>query len=183
MVCLIGVLPGGVDMRSPDWKKTAELIGLFAILASLIFVAMQLQQQEKMLDLEMRNSMVATTVAVNEQIIGHADIWIRGNAGEDLNATEFEIYRRMFISLNDNFFQTYWVFEELYPEDSEQITSHYAGFLARNPGAYDVWIDREKRLNADRTAVNPRDAMTSDWIELMEATIATIKSSQSKMDP
>ena len=170
-------------MKSPDWKETAELIGLFAILASLIIVVMELQQQEKLLDLDMRNSMVSSTVAVNEQIIGHADIWVRGNAGEDLNATEFEIYQRMFISFNDNSFQTYSIFQELYPEQKEQVLSQYAGFLSRNPGAYRVWIDRERQLNADRTAVNPRETITSDWIELIDRTIATIRSSQSTVEP
>ncbi len=169
-------------MKSPDWKETAELIGLFAILASLIIVVMELQQQEKLLDLDMRNSMVSSTVAVNEQIIDHADIWVRGNAGEDLSATEFEIYQRIFISFNDNSFQTYFIFQELYPEQKEQVLSQYAGFLSRNPGAYRVWIDRERQLNADRTAVNPRETITSDWIELIDRTIATIRSSQSAVE-
>ena len=169
-------------MKSPDWKETAELIGLFAILASLIIVVMELQQQEKLLDLDMRNSMVSSTVAVNEQIIDHADIWVRGNAGEDLNATEFEIYQRMFISFNDHSFQTYFIFQELYPDQKEQVLSQYAGFLSRNPGAYRVWIDRERQLNADRTAVNPRETITSDWIELIDRTIATIRSSQSAVE-
>ena len=169
-------------MRSLDWKETAELIGLFAILASLIIVVMELQQQQKLLDLEMRYSMISATVAVNEQIIDHADIWVRGNAGKDLDATEFEIYQRMFISFNDRTFQTYFVFQELYPEQKEQISSQYAGFLVRNPGAYKVWIDRERRLNADRTAVNPTETITTDWIELIETTIAAIRSSQTTME-
>lgn len=143
---------------------------------------MELQQQEKLLDLDMRNSMVSSTVAVNEQIIDHADIWVRGNAGEDLSATEFEIYQRIFISFNDNSFQTYFIFQELYPEQKEQVLSQYAGFLSRNPGAYRVWIDRERQLNADRTAVNPRETITSDWIELIDRTIATIRSSQSAVE-
>ena len=170
-------------MKSPDWKETAELIGLFAILASLIIVVMELQQQEKLLDLELRNSMVSSTVAVNEQIIDQADIWVRGNAGEDLNATEFEIYQHMFISFNDNFFQTYYIFQELYPEQKEQVLSQYAGFLSRNPGAYRVWIDRERQLNADRTAIDPEETITSDWIEMLEARIAIVKSRQSASEP
>jgi hypothetical protein len=64
-----------------------------------------------------------------------------------------------------------------------QVSSQYAGFRARNPGAYRVWIDRERRLNADRTVVNPRETITSDWIELIETTIATIRSSQRTTDP
>jgi hypothetical protein len=170
-------------MKTLDWKETAELIGLFAILASLIFVALQLRQQEELLNLETRNNMVSNTVAVNEQIIGNSDIWVRGNAGKDLNAMEFEVYLRMFINLNDQFFQTYFVFHELYPEQEEQILSHFAGFLARNPGAYRVWIDRERQLNADRTAVDPEETITSEWIEMIEARIAIIKSNQSTKEP
>jgi hypothetical protein len=166
-------------MRSPDWKETAELIGLFAILASLIFVAMQLQQQEKMLSLEMRNSMVSNLVAVNEQIIDHPDTWVRGNTGEELDATEFVIYESLLTNLNDYYFQLYSTFHELIPASEEQVLSMYAGFLARNPGAYRVWIDREQQLNADRTAVDPKETVTSDWIEMIEARIAIIKSTQS----
>ena len=170
-------------MRSPDWKQTAELIGLFAILASLIFVAMQLQQQEEMLSLELRSSMVSNLVAVNEKIIDHPDTWIRGNAGEDLDAAEFVIYESLLINLNDYHFQLYSTFHELVPAAEEQVLSMYAGFLARNPGAYRVWIDREKQLNADRTAVDPQETITSDWIEMIEARIAIIKSSQSTDEP
>jgi hypothetical protein len=166
-------------MRSPDWKGTAELIGLFAILASLIFVAMQLQQQEKLLDLEMRNSMVSNLVAVNEKIIDNPDIWVRGNAGEDLNAAEFVIYESLFTNFNDYNFQLYQIFNEIEPEAVEHGLSVYAGFLARNPGAYRTWIDRERQINADRTAVDPEETITSDWIEMIEARIAIIKSSQS----
>jgi hypothetical protein len=126
--------------------------------------------------------MVAVTLAVNEQIIDHADIWVRGIAREDLDAIQFEIYQRMFIRFNDNNFQTYFIFQELYPEQKEQIWSQYAGFLARNPGAYMVWIDRERQLNADKTALNRRETITSDWIELIETTTATIRSSQSTME-
>ena len=121
-------------MRSPDWKETTELIGLFAILASVIFVVMGLQQQENLLDLEMRNGRLAATVAVNEQIIDHADIWVRGNAREDLDAIQFEICQRLFISLNDNNFQTYSIFQELYPEQKEHVWSQYAGFFGTKPG-------------------------------------------------
>jgi len=170
-------------MRSLDWKETAELVGLFAILASLIFVAMQLQQQQELLDLEMRNSMVSNLVAVNEKIIDNPDIWARGNTGEDLNAAESVLYENLFINLNDYYFQLYQTFHQLIPESEEQVLAQYAGFLARNPGAYRLWIDRERQLNADRTAIDPEETITSDWIEMLEARIAIVKSRQSASEP
>ena len=166
-------------MRSLEWKETAEIIGLFAILATLIFVGMQLQQQEEMLDLELRNSMLSNYVAINEQIIAHPDIWLRGNTGENLDAAESVIYESLLTNFNDYYFHWYESFIELAPESSEQMLSMYAGFLARNPGAYRVWIDREQQIDADRTAVDPKETVTSDWIETLEVRIALIKASQS----
>ena len=170
-------------MRSPDWKETAELIGLFAILASLIFVAMQLQQQEELLDLEMRNSMVSNYIAVNEKIIDNADIWVRGNAGEDLNAEESAIYEILLTNFNDYHFQLSGTFRELWPEDEEQVLAMYAGFLARNPGAYRVWIERERQLNSDRTILNPKETVTAEWIDMIESRVSIIKSSSPTQMP
>lgn len=142
-------------------------------------MAIQLQQQEQLLDLEMRNSMVSNFVAVNEKIIDNADIWVRGNTGEDLNAPEFVIYESLFTNLNDYSFQLYNIFHQLEPKSEEQVLSVYAGFLARNPGAYRVSIDRERQVNAYRTAVDPDETVTSDWINMIEARIEIINSSQS----
>ena len=163
-------------MRPLGWKGTAELIGLLAILASLIFVAMQLQQQEELLSLELESTMISTRVAVNEKIIENPDIWIRGNSGEDLSAAELVIYKSLLVNLNDWYFHTDGIFQELEPESEEIMLTEFAGFLARNPGAHRVWIDRERRLNADRTAVDPNVAISVDWIEPIEARIALIKS-------
>ena len=170
-------------MRSPDWKETAELIGLFAILASLIFVAMQLQQQEELLDLEMRNSMVSNYIAVNEKIIDNADIWVRGNAGEHLDATESVIYESLLTNFNDYHFQLFSIFHQLYPESEEQVLAMYAGFLSRNPGAYQVWIDRERLLNSDRITLNPKETITAEWIDMIESRVSIIKSTSPTQTP
>lgn len=55
--------------KSPDWRETAELVGIFAILISLIFVVLQLRQEKELLELEMRNYMLETTTEINSTII------------------------------------------------------------------------------------------------------------------
>jgi len=62
-------------MKPISWKEAAELIGIFSILASLIFVALQLRQEEALLQTEMRAAMVANFVAVNNSIIENADMF------------------------------------------------------------------------------------------------------------
>lgn len=93
-------------------KDTLELVGIFSILASLIFVAMQLKKEEELLQLEIRNYMVESSVAVNELIIENADIWVRGNADSDLGSAESEIYRLLITNVNDWYFQASYIFRK-----------------------------------------------------------------------
>ena len=68
-------------MKHSTWRESAELVGIFAILASLIFVAMQLRQDRVLTETEMRAGMVANSIAVNDSIVANANIWVKGNEG------------------------------------------------------------------------------------------------------
>jgi hypothetical protein len=97
-------LQGGQTMKPINWKEAAELIGIFAILASLIFVALQLRQEEELMQIEMRMAMVANSVSINESIIENADVWVRGNIGEELDPAEEVIHARLVNNVNDYMF-------------------------------------------------------------------------------
>lgn len=162
-------------MKSIGWKDALELVGIFSILASLIFVSMQLKKEENLLQLELRNYMIESSVAVNEPIIEHAAIWIKGNAGEEMNAVESAVYGKLLINFNDWHFHTSEVFREIDPDVKDQIVSLYAGFLMENSGAYQVWIERELKLNTYRTALDPNETITSEWIDEMISAIEVLK--------
>lgn len=162
-------------MKPISWKEAAELIGIFSILASLIFVALQLRQEEALLQTEMRAAMVANFIAINDSIIENANIWVRGNKGEELDRAESAIYERLVANKNDYMFHLWRTFVITEPQSEEQILSHFAGFLSDNPGAYQVWIDRERRINFYRTTVDPTETITNKWIDAMESRIAILE--------
>ena len=164
-------------MKTLDWKDTLELIGIFSILASLIFVAIQLRQEESLLQLELRNYMVESSVTVSELIIEHPDIWIRGNAGKELDSVESVVYQSLLTNFNDWHFQTSHIFREIEPGSIDHVVAMYAGFLLENPGAYQVWLARENKLNTYRTALDPSETVTSDWIKEINNAIDTLKAS------
>jgi hypothetical protein len=162
-------------MKTLDWKDALELIGIFSILASLIFVAMQLRQEKSLLQLELRNYMVESSVTVSELIIEHPDIWIRGNAGKELDSIESVVYQNLLTNFNDWHFQTSHIFREIEPGSVDHVVSMYAGFLFENPGAYQVWLARENKLNSYRTALDPSETVTSNWINEINKAIEIIK--------
>jgi len=56
-------------LKANGWNETTELVGIFSILGSLIFVALQLQQEKIITLTEMRSAIVANSIAVNDAII------------------------------------------------------------------------------------------------------------------
>ena len=157
------------------WRDAAELIGIFAIVVSLLFVGLQLWQVERISRSEIRQSIFANQIEVNNAIIGHPDIWLRGGAGDELTASEAEIFRRQVGNLNDYYYNVVqWSrLMELPYEDADLAT--FAGFLYENPGAYIAWKDREERIGTYRSLITPNEQFTSSWIEAVEAKLAILE--------
>ena len=156
-------------MKSVSWKDVAELIAISAILASLIFVGLQLNQAEVIARSEMRSALLDNWIEVNNAVIAHPDIWVRGNAGEELEPAEAAVFSLQVVNVNDYFFSTvqYARLMGLDWEDSD--LSQYASYLYENPGAKRVWRDREESLKKYRAIGDPGEQFTSDWIDAIES--------------
>ena len=72
-------------MKSVNWRALAEVVGIAAIVASLIFVGLQLRQSQDIALSELGASRHASRIELNNAISDHADIWARGNAGDELD--------------------------------------------------------------------------------------------------
>ena len=88
-------------MKSNNWKDFAERIGIAAIVASLIFVGLQMRQAEVIAKSEMHASYLANRIEMHAAIIEHSDIWKRGNKGEKLEEDESAIFSRQVFIVND----------------------------------------------------------------------------------
>ena len=167
-------------MKFKQWNEIAELVGIVAVVASLIFVGLQLQQTQQQLEQEqkiaqneMNASYVANVIESNNAIIQNMDIWLRGNSGEELSAAEQETHALLVEIKND---QAYYSTQGLRrfgnEEGAEQDAAAFAGFLYENPGAKRVWRDREQWLGNYRGMVQPEEQTTNSWVELIESHIA-----------
>ena len=139
-------------MKKYEWKDIAELVGIVAIVASLVFVGLQMRQEQVIALSELTASIHASRVATDDMIATHADVWTRGNAGDELTEAEQTTYRaimnsyywRHFIGWNRRL-----AFGQQVPMDF--IIAEFAVFLHNNPGARQHWIHmmedgREKKV-------------------------------------
>ncbi len=71
-------------MKSVSWKDIAELLGMAAIVASLIFVGMQLRQERDIVRRESRTDFVASTVEIGRLFSDNRSVWLKGLSGDSL---------------------------------------------------------------------------------------------------
>ncbi len=75
-------------MKSKDWKDIAELVGIAAIVASLIFVGLQMRQDQKIAQAQAYVDGAATYIEMSRLILDHQDIWMRGLDDAELSVIE-----------------------------------------------------------------------------------------------
>ncbi len=91
-------------MNSEKLHDWLQLVGMAAIVVSLIFVGLQLRQSEHAAQSDLSQSSVVVGVEISALMAEHSDIWLRACAGEELSPPEQfianSIYFRYF---QDNF--------------------------------------------------------------------------------
>jgi len=170
-------------MKFERWNEIAELVGTVAVVASLIFVGVQLHQTGQQLEqaenialTEMNSTYVANVIDINNAVIQNMDIWLRGNTGEELSSAEQRIHARLVHMANE---KAYFSVQALRrfgnDEGAEHDAAVFAGFLYENPGARLAWRDREQRLASYRGMVQPVEQSPSGWVELIESNLAVFE--------
>ena len=130
----------GIMMKKTNWKVVAELVGIVAIVGSLLFVGIQLRQEQTIAFAEINQSAVESYVSVNAFIAEHAGVLVRSNAGEQLTDEEALIINRIVHSLHIKFRIEAAMRRSL--GDSEGMAPRlFAIFLYNNPGAFRVWLE------------------------------------------
>lgn len=123
-------------------NEVAELIGIAAIVASLIFVGLQMKQASDIAQNEISLGIYATSVETNNEMSERADIWIRGSRGDDLDETESFIFGNLMQNLNNSAFFARSMRAQL-GEDVRLSTEVYnfARILHEYPGARKAWFE------------------------------------------
>lgn len=129
-----------MDFRK--FNEVAELVGIAAIVASLIFVGLQMKQASDIAQNEVSLGVYETGIDINNEMSEHAEIWIRGSRGDELDETEAFIFGNLIQNLNS---QAYWArgMRAQLGED-ERLSNevyNFARILHENPGARRAWME------------------------------------------
>jgi hypothetical protein len=139
-----------------SWKDTAELLGIAAIVASLVFVGFQLRQDR---EIALANSLAASEAsftAINALISDHAVVWSKGQKSEELSEAETVIMTRLVSTLHRRARYTAAMRRNL-GKPGKAALRDLAIELYDNPGARRIWETRTEKEIAYWERMAPDD--------------------------
>jgi hypothetical protein len=149
-------------LNKSNWRETAELIGIASIVASLIFVGLELRQSQIVAVQEAMDTRAGWFMANRASVNDHADIWLKGNSGAELTAVESVIYANLVRDLHTNNSFTFSRERRLGFDGYEYAAHELAWFLHQNPPAREQWemyIDNRQQM---REMLMPRSEFGSN---------------------
>jgi hypothetical protein len=165
-------------MKKIDWKTLAELIGISAIVASLIFVGLQVRQ-----DRQIAVSQNLLTVAADrkhwvELVSANSSIWIKGKAGHLLSPEEEEIYLSLADALELQYAADWFRAQEVPGVNSPEVFAYkFAEILSENPGLMQYWQDVSTQwARQDEYAQTPEPARR--WGDSVNRALSVIRAGQ-----
>lgn len=148
------------------------MVGVAAIVASLIFVGLQLRQEEEIALSDANLNYLLSRIERNNAIIENSAIWVRGNANDDLNAEDSAVFRAMVLNMNDTAFFANQQLRRMgldFPADN--TVADFATFLHDNPGAWRVWNEREDALELNRSILVEDGNAGAGWAQTIRSQV------------
>ena len=148
-------------MKQMKWKEGAELIGIAAIVASLVFLGLQIRQTEEVASTEIFIAYQEARKSYERLIIENADVWRRACVGEELTAPEQLIASQIFEAfLNTNYVGWQAARIGVANTSVDERTYAFAANMHRYPGFLE--IDKSHREWA-RLGTAPSTDDTGDY--------------------
>ena len=144
-----------------DW---IQIVGLFAVFASLLFVGYEIRQSGQVAKEETLLSEQANVISIENLVVENADVWLRGCLGEELEPSENVIFTHIYYTyMYQQFLQWMRVREGISLASDRLTVDNMAKNLYRSAG-----LRREWRLNGEWRQHVPDDAVFEVWRRLVD---------------
>ena len=141
--------------RLQKLKSFFEIIGMIAVIVSLILVWQEMKQNRILSEISFEMTITQNRIIANQTIANNADIWLRGCANDSLSNKEMVIFKAMIEDKNELAFYRVNRYYKLNDELSAKvIEADFIGFLHRNPGAREVWRNHEEGIISNRKGLD-----------------------------
>jgi hypothetical protein len=117
-----------------DWKSIAEFVGIAAIVASLIFVGLQLRQDRQLALAENAADFDDTMIEYANVIRENREVWLRGLDGAELSPQDQVVFESLGFAVWQKFSGLYDRDRYLYQASGTSVARQLAGEMHIFPG-------------------------------------------------
>ena len=154
--------------RPANWKDIAEFVGIAAIVGSLIFVGLQMRQEQNIAVVDTFGTVLESNDIALTLISAHTDIWERGLQGDELTSSEEIEFSAMVRAVWGHHIHMAIRFSRIGPGDPEIIQNSFAYALYIFPGLRRVW-DAEDNFIEHRNAAFERQSERNSYVRGVRA--------------
>ena len=129
-------------MATTNWKDIAELVGIAAIVASLMFVGLEMRQSHQLAMAEQQGAQIPQAHLVHQLLIQNSAIVMKLNDGRPLTDEEQFIANQMMTTMRSNYFFRYRRWDLLDHPAVGAPARALASILNENPGLRSLWTER-----------------------------------------
>lgn len=160
-------------MSGYGWKNYVEGLGVFALVASLLFVGYQLQQDRKIAGAQVTAESAAAAYELFAMISDSRDIWIRGLKGEELSDDDDIAFKAIANALYTRHFYFYQTRNLLSYGDADLVVQQYAFDLYQYPVLRQKYVQEGNLIDArnqffDRPVVRGFRAKVNERLEELD---------------
>lgn len=113
-----------------DW---VQVLGIFALVASLIFVGLQIRQDQEIAIVEAVSHRFNNAEALANLVHENSVVWTRGLDGEELSTEDFVIFSAISKVVEEHYRQIYIRFQRIGPFSPDSAARDYAYVLYHRP--------------------------------------------------
>jgi hypothetical protein len=138
-------------MKNSSWKDYAEIAGIAAIVASLIFVGLQMRQDRVIAVASVQAAFLESFVEIRSGINQNAEIWDRGLAGSDLTGADAVVFHNLAASLRRQAIMQSDQLERL-GQNGDFPIIQFADLIRQYPGFEQEMANEDARVRIQLTA-------------------------------
>jgi len=145
-------------MNEIKWKGIVEVVGAISIIASLIYVGIEVRQTQDSIENERTIARIQLGNDLRFEINDHLEVWIKGNSGATLSELESELYKNLILS---RWAQVTAIGVTAIALDNDIANNpgiiSFSTFLHSNPGARSTWEKHITNEAKDRELITGRN--------------------------
>ena len=161
-------------MKKIEWKGIAEIIGISAIVGSLIFVGLQIRQDQNVAVSQILQSTLAAEVEIHIALAEHAEVLAKARNADELSDAEIIAIEELIDMWGARAFFESLSARRIDEGDWSGPINAFAFFLYDNPGVQQLWTERTIRKEYFYKQFNQGTAFIK-FNELVRAKLASLK--------